>query len=109
MSELRKFVDALRLLLQREELRRRFMAIETTNEVQKELHLSDDAMNELTSVLTAINGGLSAGGSVSTTSGNADDGSTERDKALGSISKAEEFLDNSFGQLRTAYRVSLAM
>jgi len=32
-----------------------------------------------------------------------------RSKTLSSIDKAQEFLDSSFGQLRTAYRVSLVM
>jgi hypothetical protein len=113
MSELREFVDALRELLQREDLQRRFMTIETTKEAQKELHLSnDDTVNELKSVLTAINGRPSAGGSISTTYRPADDGSIpgqRKRKARDSIDQAEKFLDNSFGQLRTAYRVSLAM
>ncbi len=111
MDELRGFVDALLQLLQREELQRRFITIETTDQVQKELHLSNDATNELKSVLTTINGMPAAGRSFPPTPGPTDDSSVEdiRLKALGSMGEAQKFLDNSFGQLRTAYRVSLFM
>jgi hypothetical protein len=109
MSELREFVDALRQLLLREELQRRFLALETTKQVQKEMGLSNDIADELRSALLVIDRRLGAGGSVSTRYGQTNDHSVPERKALGPTDEAQKFLDSSFEQLRTAYRVSLAM
>jgi hypothetical protein len=110
MSDFRAFADALRTLLGREALRRSFISNETTEAARNELHVTQDMADELKNILLAIEQ-VRAAQSVSSPAASStdDDASRMRSKTLDSIGKTQEFLDTSFGQLRTAYRVSLAM
>ena len=106
MSDYRVFAGALRTILERDALRRKLMNRETTEEACKELRVDSDMAEELKQVLMAI---PSLPVNPPIPGSTHDEAATIRSKTLSSIDKAQEFLDSSFGQLRTAYRVSLVM
>lgn len=91
------FSQALRELLARPLQRQRFMEMETSEEVSKELGITDEMATELKTVLAKIP-------TVKDTSTNDLD-----DKAMESVTSAEDFLDRSFAQLRTGTRVLMVM
>ena len=104
-DDYRTFSDALRRLLNRPELRDRFMQEETTSGVKDDLGVSDAMATELKQILLKL-------GSHNTISDNAGQ-STTTDKlqaqAEDSVSSAEEFLNRSFHQLHTGARVLMVM
>ena len=96
------FSQALRRLLARPQYRQRFMEMETSEEVRRELDITNEMATELKTVLANL---PSVGDAeVSTAS------AVElEDKAVETVASAEKFLERSFAQLRTGARVLMLM
>jgi hypothetical protein len=111
MSDYVVFADALRQLLVRKDLRGEFMSLNSTDKACEDLKVPKSMAGELKNVLLEIERLSEQDASVSPNAIALDDDAAVRmrTQTLDSVSAAQTFLDNSFAQLRTAYRVSLAM
>lgn len=96
------FSQALRQLLARPQYRQRFMEIETSEEVRRELRITNDMATELKNVLAK----LPSVGDAEASQASADE---LEDKAMETVTSAEVFLERSFAQLRTGALVLMLM
>ena len=96
------FSQALRELLARSNYRQRFMEMETSEEVCRELKITNEVATELKTILAK----LPSDGDVEASRASADE---LEDKAMETVTSAEVFLEHSFAQLRTGARVLMLM
>jgi len=103
MSDYLEFASALRKLLASDRRRREFEDDATSEAARERLGIPEEMALELRNVLRDLARPAAAGGR--------DEAAADemRTRTMSSIDGAQEFLDNSFRQLRTAFRISLVM
>ncbi len=100
----REFPTALRELIAKPDLRRRFMSMNSGDHAAEELSIPNELVGELKGVLIQLDGQPFAS---SVAPIGESDAAQMHDRVMESMDSTREFLDTSFVQLRNAYRLSM--